>query len=98
MDLARRTPEQVRPAQHVRDAHGRIVRDHRQLIPPNPVRATKHERADLPSHILLNGSPHIVCKGHPPRRRAPSQRPRSARPCRAAIARSRIDRLGTVGR
>ena len=52
VDLARGVVGEVFAAHHVRDALGRIVDDHRELVRPQAVRAAQHEVADRAAEVL----------------------------------------------
>ncbi len=93
-DLPRCRAQQVGAPDHPRDAHGRVVDDHRQLVGGGPVRAAQHEVVDA-ARIALRRAVHLVGErdplGRAPRtgRPAPAPAPLRARGPRPAVGRGR---------
>ncbi len=53
-DLPGGAPKQVRAANNIRYAHGRVVDNNRQLIRMNPISPPDHEVSSFPRQIFLN--------------------------------------------
>ena len=84
-DLPRRRGEEVVGANHVRDAHRRVVdRDH-ELIRVHAVAAAQHEVADADVHVLLEPPAHEIVEGH--RRAVRDAEPDRRRALHLAVAR-----------